>query len=84
MAQFPLTSNFQGDFVLQLISVDTESTMDEVAVAAAYHSVGRRVAARPGCGMRVRRQGSAEPFPKTLKVCDAGLKPMECIEVVWE
>ncbi|TAJ19997.1 MAG: toluene monooxygenase [Rugosibacter sp.] len=84
MALFPLTSNFQGDFVLQLLPVDTENTMDEVAAAAAYHSVGRRVAARPGCTMRVRRQGAAEPLPHTLKVSESGLKPMECIEVVWE
>jgi hypothetical protein len=54
---FPLTSNFEGDFVLQLVAVDTENTMDEVA-AAAVHSVGRRVRARPGHILRVRRQGA--------------------------
>ena len=48
MALFPLTSNFQEDFVLQLVAVDTENNMDEVAAAAAVHSVGRRVKARPG------------------------------------
>jgi len=84
MALFPLTSNFQEDFVLQLLAVDTDNTMDEVAAAAAYHSVGRRVAARPGHIMRVRRQGYEKPFPRTMKLNDAGLKPMECIEVVWE
>lgn len=81
---FPLTSNFQGDFVLQLVAVDTENTMDEVAAAAAHHSVGRRVAARPGHIMRVRRQGSLEPFPRTMKLSESGIKPMECVEVVWE
>lgn len=84
MALFPLTSNFEEDFVLQLLAVDTEHSMDEVAAAAAHHSVGRRVAPRPGQIMRVRRQGSEEPFPRTLKVCDSGLKPMECIEIIWE
>ncbi|MGB1562600.1 MAG: toluene-4-monooxygenase system B family protein [Sinimarinibacterium flocculans] len=84
MALYPLTSNFEGDFVLQLIAVDTEHTMEEVAKTAAHHSVNRRVADRPGHGLRVRRQGSTEPFPKTMKVADAGLLPMECIEVVWE
>lgn len=84
MALFPLTSNFQEDFVLQLLAVDTDNTMDEVAVAAAHHSVGRRVAARPGHIMRVRRQGSEKLFPRTMKLNDTGLKPMECIEVVWE
>ncbi len=84
MALFPVTSNFEGDFVLQLVAVDTENTMDEVAAAAAHHSVNRRVADRPGHGLRVRRQGSKEPFPRNLKVSESGLKPMECIEVIWE
>lgn len=84
MALFPLNSNFQEDFVLQLLPVDTEDTMDEVAAAAAYHSVGRRVAPRPGHIMRIRRQGSEKLLPRTMKVSESGLKPMECIEVVWE
>lgn len=84
MALFPLTSNFEEDFVLQLLAVDTDHTMDEVAAAAAHHSVGRRVKPRPGHVMRVRRQGSDEPFPRTMTVIEAGLAPMECIEVVWE
>lgn len=84
MALFPLTSNFEGDFVLQLVAVDSENTMDEVAAAAAYHSVGRRVAARPDHTLRVRQQGAEEPFPRNMKVSESGLKPMECINVVWE
>lgn len=84
MAMFPLTANVEGDFVLQLVAVDTENTMDEVAQAAAHHSVGRRVARRPGCAMRVRRQGAAEAFPRQQRLADSGLRPMECVEVVWE
>lgn len=84
MALFPLISNFQGDFVLQLLPVDTEHTMDQVAAAAAHHSVGRRVAARPGNVMRVRCQGSSEPFPRATTVAKSGLAPMQCIEIVWE
>lgn len=84
MALFPLTSNFEGDFVLQLVVVDTESTMDEVAAAAAIHSVGRRVKARPGCILRVRRQGEKEFFPREMKVSESGLKPTETIEIIWE
>jgi hypothetical protein len=45
--------------------------MDEVAAAAAHHSVGRRVKARPGQILRVRRQGSEELLPRTMKVADA-------------
>lgn len=83
MALFPLTSNFQEDFVLQLVAVDTENSMDEVAAAAAVHSVGRRVKPRPGV-LRVRRQGASEPFARELKVGEAGLRPMECVEIYWE
>jgi len=84
MALFPVSSNFEGDFVLQLLAVDTEDTMDQVAAAAAVHSVGRRVKARPGSIMRVRRQGEEDFFPRTLKVSESGLKPTETIEIVWE
>jgi toluene monooxygenase system protein B len=84
VALFPLTSNFEEDFVLQLLAVDTDHTMDEVAAAAAHHSVGRRVADRPGLVLRVRRQGNNDLFPRTMTVIESGLAPMECIEVVWE
>lgn len=84
MALFPLASNFEGDFVLQLLPVDTENTMDEVAAAAAHHSVGRRVKARAGHVLRVRRQGSTEPLPRTMTVAEAGFMPTECVEIVWE
>lgn len=85
MALFPLTSNFEGDFVLQLVVVDTENTMDEVAAAAAVHSVGRRVRARPNSILRVRRQdATAECFPRTMKVSESGLKPTETVEIIWE
>ena len=35
MALFPLTSNFEGDFVLQLVAVDT----DVVALVQEMHAV---------------------------------------------
>jgi len=84
MALFPITSNFEGDFVLQLVAVDTENTMDEVAAAAAVHSVGRRVRARPGQILRVRRQGGEAFFPRTMKLGEAGLMPTETVEIIWE
>lgn len=84
MALFPLTSNFEGDFVLQLVPVDTEHTMDEVAAAAAVHSVGRRVRARPGHILCVRRHGSTELLPRGMKVAEAGFKPTETVDIVWQ
>lgn len=83
MALFPLISNFQGDFVLQLLPVDTENTMDEVAAAAAHHSVGRRVAPQPGKIIRVRQQDATEFFPRKAKVSDLGLKPMATLEFIF-
>lgn len=84
MALFPLISNFRDDFVLKLVPVDTESTMAEVAAAAASHSVGIHVADQPGRTIRARREGAAEPFALDLKVKDSGLQPMECVEFYFE
>lgn len=83
MALFPVISNFQYDFVLQLVAVDTENTMDEVASAAAHHSVGRRVAPRPGKVIRVRRQGSEDFFPREAKLGATDIRPMEALEFIF-
>ena len=84
MALFPLTSTFEGDFVLQLVPVDTEHTMADVAAAAAVHSVGRRVRDRPGHILRVRRPGSDEFLPRDMKVSEAGFMPTETVEIIWQ
>ena len=83
MALFPVISNFQYDFVLQLVPVDTENTMDEVAAAAAHHSVGRRVAPQPGKVVRVRRQGANDFYPRSAKLSETDIKPMESLEFIF-
>lgn len=83
MALFPIISNFQHDFVLQLVPVDTENTMDQVAAAAAHHSVGRRVAPRPDKVVRIRKQDGTEFYPRTVKLCDTDIKPMETLEFIF-
>lgn len=83
MALFPLSSNFENDFVLQLLPVDTENTMDEIAAAAAEHSVNRRVRPQPDKVMRVRRHGDTECFPRDMKLVDSGLKPTETIDIIF-
>lgn len=83
MALFPVISNFQYDFVLQLVPVDTENTMDEVAAAAAHHSVGRRVKPRPDKVVRVRRQGSETFFPRQTKLSETDIQPMEALEFIF-
>ena len=83
MALFPVISNFQHDFVLLLVPVDTENTMDEVAAAAAHHSVGTRVAPQPDKVIRVRRQGGAEFFPRGAKLAETDIRPMETLEFIF-
>jgi toluene monooxygenase system protein B len=83
MALFPLTSNFVGDFVLQLVAVDDGDTMDQVAAKCAEHSVGRRLPDRDGV-LRVRVQGTDAPIDRSQTVAATGLGPMECVEVYYE
>lgn len=84
MAQIPLISNFEGDFVLQLIAIDSDNTIDELAAAAAHHSVGRRVRNRPGQVIRVRKAGSTELLRRDQRVSEVGLAPMDSLEFIWE
>ena len=83
MALFPLNSNFQADFVVQLVPVDSEDTMDRVAEQCAHHSVNRRVRQQPGV-LRVRRHRTDEFFPRDMTVAESGLKPTEIIDVVYQ
>lgn len=83
MALFPVISNFQYDFVLQLVPVDSDNTMDEVAAAAAHHSVGRRVAPQPGKVIRVRRQDAESFYPREARLHETDIKPMETLEFIF-
>ena len=83
MADFPINSNFEGDFVLQVVLVDTEDSMDEVAEKCAYHSVGRRVAPQPDKVMRVRNRETQVVYPRDMKVCDANLRATEALDVIF-
>jgi toluene monooxygenase system protein B len=83
MALFPVISNFESDFVLQLVAVDSDNTMDEVAAAAAHHSVGRRVAPQPDKVIRVRRQGETEFLSRQVRLCETGIQPMETLEFLF-
>lgn len=84
MALIPLVSNFQGDFVLLLVPVDTDSTMDQLAEACAHHSLDRRVERQPGKTLRVRLQGSDLPFDRGATVGQVALTPMACVQVYYE
>lgn len=83
MAAFPINSNFQGDFVLQLVPVDTDDTMDQVAEKCAYHSVNRRVAPQPDKVMRVRLHDKGDFYPRDMKVSDANWRPTETVDIIF-
>lgn len=83
MAAFPIHSNFQGDFVPQLVEVDTEDSMAAVAEKCAYHSVGRRVAPQPDKVLRVRKHGDSELYPRDMKVADANWRPTETVDIIF-
>ena len=40
--------------------------------------------ARPGHILRVRRHGSTELLPRGMKVAEAGFKPTETVDIVWQ
>lgn len=84
MAMIPMVSNFEGDFVLQLVAVDDHFTMDEVAQACAAHSLNRRVKPRPGAILRVKEQDETQPLARTMTVKEAGLQPMATIEIYFQ
>jgi toluene monooxygenase system protein B len=83
MALFPIHSNFERDFVIQLVPVDTDDTMDQVAEKCAYHSIGRRVKPSPDKVLRVRHHENGTLFPRDMKVADAGLRPTETLDILF-
>lgn len=84
MTSIPLVVNFQGDFVLQLVPVETSLTMTEVAAACAYHSLNRRVKPQPDKKLCIRIQGSDQAINDDVTVEEAGFNSMETIEVYYE
>lgn len=84
MATIPLAANVDGDFVLKLLPVDSENTMDDVAAAAAANSVGIHVADQPDRALRVKKQGADAPYARETTVADSGLAATECIEIYFE
>jgi toluene monooxygenase system protein B len=84
MGQVPLASSFEGDFIIKLVVVEEDDTMDQVAAKTASHTAGRTVRVRPRGVLRVRLQGAAGPLRRETTVRGAGLSPMTCIEVYHE
>lgn len=83
MADFPIMSNFERDFVIQVVLVDTEDTMDQVAAKCAYHSINRRVHPQPESVLRVRRHEDGKLFPRNMTVSDAELRATETLDIIF-
>jgi len=83
MAVFPIHSNFEEDFVIQLVAVDTGDTMDKVAEKCAQHSLNRRVKPRPEKILRVRKHEDGTLFPRDMTVAEAGLRSTETLDIIF-
>ncbi|HJU09764.1 MAG TPA: toluene-4-monooxygenase system B family protein [Candidatus Binataceae bacterium] len=81
MAIAPIQAAFRGDFVVLLVSVDDQDTMDMVAQKVAYHVIGRRLPPRDA-RMRVRYKDQV--LPPGLTVSQAGILPMSFVEVFYD
>ena len=80
----PILFLFEDDGVVQVLDVESEQTMDEVAAAAAKFTVGLRVLAQPGRVLRVRLHATDELLPRSSTVRDLGWEVNQSIDVVYE
>lgn len=83
MSALPIISNFQGDFLLQLVLTDSTKTVAELIEDAAVHSVGKRVKAQPGKVVRVRKQDSITFYDDKVRVDQTDIQPMDCLEFIF-
>lgn len=80
MALMPVQGQVEGDFVLNLVPIDSDDTMDVVAAKIAHHSVNRRVALqeRP---LRVRFDNRV--LPQDATAATAGVRPLDFLEAFY-
>ena len=76
MALYPVQGIFDGDFLVELVAVDTEDPMTTVGAKIAHHAVGRRVEAqdRP---IEVRLRGTV--LDPDATVITAGVAPLDVL-----
>lgn len=72
MAMLPVQGMVLGDFVINLVPIESTDTMDKVAEAIAYHSVNRRVA-KQDKPLRIRFNGHVLPLDATPESAGVGL-----------
>jgi toluene monooxygenase system protein B len=84
MALIPVVQNLHEEFVLYVTMIDSERTMDEVCTDVAKVSIGFDKNGRPDKPLRVRKVGEDSPFPRDMKVGEAGIQPMMGLEFYYE
>jgi hypothetical protein len=82
MALIPVYGRFVGDFTAHLVAVDTEDTIDEVAIKIALHAVGRRLPNQPCASLEVLAEGRALAPNSRLK--DLSPRPLQWLDVRWK
>ena len=87
MALFPIIARFEGDFVPQLVAVDTEDTFDVIARKAAIHSIGRRLPERTDAnGYEVsfgeRRLAGDQTLARLMS--ETPVLPLQWFDVRWK
>lgn len=85
MSNFSLVCNYEGDYGMKLLMVDTEDTMDDVARIARENIAGIFVPEpAPGTVLRVRKHGLRENLPGDLKVAEAGFVLGETVDIIHQ
>jgi toluene monooxygenase system protein B len=84
MALIPVVQNLHDEFVLYVTTIDSDRTMDEICLDVAKVSIGFDKNRRPDQPLRVRKVGDDTPFPRDMKVTDAGIQPMTSLEFYYE
>lgn len=81
MAMMPVQGWVDGDFVVNLVPIDSDDAMDVVASKIAYHSVNRRVApqSKP---LRVRFHGNILALDATP--ASVGMQPMDYVQAFYQ
>ena len=83
-SKLPILFLFEDDGVVQVLDVELQQTMDEVAAAAAKTTVGIRVRAKPDRVLRVRLHATDELIARDATVGELGWEVNESIDVVYE
>jgi toluene monooxygenase system protein B len=81
MAIVPLQAAFRGDFIVLLVPVDDQDTMEVVAHKVAHHVIHRRL---PPQDAAMRVQYNDLVLPPDQTVAQAGMPPMSFVEVFYD